>query len=212
MFFGFAIGTLCLIGLFRAMTTMARRRHGFYGYGPYAYGFGHHHGFDGHHHHGFRRRGWHYDNLNGGCDNRGFDGGYDDRGRDNRGYDDGPPWRGERGTPWSRGRNVVFSILGRLEASPAQEKAILAALDEVKDAAKEQRGIGRDVRADVAKAIRGSMLDDIALEGATARIDDASVKLRGAVRAAIAKIHDVLDDKQRKTLADIVDSSWHGGW
>jgi uncharacterized membrane protein len=88
----------------------------------------------------------------------------------------------------------------------------LSALDELKEAAGALRGTGRDVRADVARAIRGSLLDDVALENATARIDDAGVKLRAAVRTAVAKMHEVLDDRQRKMVADMVDSSWRAGW
>lgn len=196
MFIGFAIGTLCLIGLVRAV---ARRR--WYGYSPfggYAYGFAGHHGGCGGYRRGFgRHHGPSHHDIWG---------------------DDGPPWRGEGDPrsegPWGRGRGrgVVYSLLGRLEATPAQEKVILAALDELKEIARDLRGIGRDVRSDVARAIRGSMLDDVALEGATARIDDATLKLRAAARAAIAKIHGVLDDRQRKMLGDIVDSSWRGGW
>ncbi|HMI85414.1 MAG TPA: periplasmic heavy metal sensor [Polyangiaceae bacterium] len=193
MFIGFAIGTICLIGLVRAVAR--RRGYGFAPYGGYAYGFGHHGGFGGHRRGFGRHHGpFHHDMWG----------------------DDSPPWRGEgegrREGPWGRGRGVVYSLLGRLEATPGQEKAILAALDELKEIARELRGIGRDVRGDVARAIRGPMLDDVALEGATARIDDATLKLRAAARAAIAKIHGALDDRQRKMLADIIDSSWRGGW
>jgi hypothetical protein len=190
MFIGFAIGTICLIGLVRAVAR--RRWYGFSPYGGHAYGFAGHHGAFGGHRRGFGRHHgpWH----------------------DNAWGDDSPSWRGERESPWGRGRGVVYSILGRLQATPGQEKVILAALDELKEIALELRGIGRDVRADVGKAIRGPMLDDVALEGATARIDDATLKLRAAARAAIAKIHGVLDDRQRKMLGDMIDSSWRGGW
>ncbi|HMJ52381.1 MAG TPA: hypothetical protein VK540_09900 [Polyangiaceae bacterium] len=198
MFIGFAIGTICLIGLVRAVAR--RRWYGFSPYRGYAYGFGghpggfggHHRGFGGHHRGFGRHHGpWHHDEAWG---------------------EDSPPWRGDRERPWSRGHGVVYSILGRLEATPGQEKAILTALDELKEKARELRGAGRDVRADVARAIRGPMLDDVALEGATARIDDATLKLRAVARAAIAKIHEVLDDRQRKMLADMIDSNWRGGW
>jgi Spy/CpxP family protein refolding chaperone len=194
MFIGFAIGTICLIGLVRAVAR--RRWYGFSPYGGYAYGFGGPCGGFGGRRRAFGRHHgpWHHDMWG----------------------DDSPPWRGNAEArhegPWGRGRHVVDSILGRLDATPVQEKAILAALDELREKARELRGMGRDVRADVARSIRGSMLDDVALEGATARIDDATLKLRAAARAAIAKIHDVLDDRQRKMLADMIDSSFSGGW
>jgi Spy/CpxP family protein refolding chaperone len=202
MFIGFAIGTLCLIGLVRAF----KHRHyagfcppGFaYGYGGHGglgrhrHGFGHgfgRHGFAHHGHHD-RPRSWHEDVLD----------------------DEESSWRGNGGPRWSRGRSVVFSILEKLDATPAQEKVIFTAIDELKGIAKEMRGIGRDVRSDVARAVRGSLLDDVALEAATARIDDASMKLRAAARAAIAKIHEALDDRQRKMLGDMIDSSFGGRW
>ena len=197
MFIGFAIGTICLIGLARAIAR--RRWYGFSPYGGYAYGFAGPYGGCGGHRRGFGRRhahhgSWHHDIWG----------------------DDSPPWRAEaddrREGPWGRGRGVVHSLLGRLEATPVQEKAILAALDELQRIAGELRGIGRDVRSDVARAIRGSLLDDVALEGATARIDDATLKLRAAARAAIAKIHETLDDRQRKMLGDIIDSNWKSDW
>ena len=197
MFIGFAIGTICLIGLVRAVAR--RRWYGFSPYGGYAYGFAGPHGGCGGSRRGFGRRhghhgSWHHDIWG----------------------DDSPPWRGEvddrREGPWGRGRSVVYSLLGRLEATPAQEKAILAALDELQHIARDLRGIGRDVRSDVARAIRGPLLDDVALEGATARIDDATLKLRAAARAAVAKIHETLDDRQRKMLGDIIDSNWQSGW
>jgi hypothetical protein len=192
MFIGFAIGTICLIGLARAIAR--RRWYGFSPYGGYAYGLGGHHGGFGGYRRGFGRHHghWHHDMWG----------------------DDVPPWRGSgegrREGPWGRG--VVYSILGRLEATPAQEKVILAALDELKETARGLRGAGREVRADVARAIRASLLDDMALEGATSRIDDVTLKLRAAARTAIAKIHEVLDDRQRKMLGDMIDSSWRGGW
>jgi Spy/CpxP family protein refolding chaperone len=202
MFIGFAIGTICLIGLVRAV---ARRKYGgMHPFGGYSYGFAGHQGGCGGHRRDFGRhhRSWNHHAWE----------------------DDSPPWRGDRegggpwgrgdheGGPWGRGRGVVYSILGRIEATPGQEKAIFAALDELKETARELRGTGREVRAEVARAIRGPLLDDVVLEGATARIDDATVKLRAAARTAIVKIHEVLDDRQRKMVGDMIDTNWRGGW
>jgi hypothetical protein len=195
MFIGFAIGTLCLIGLVRAVAH--RRGYGFYPHFAYGGGFGGCGGFGRHGHgfgrHGFgrhaHRRAWHEDVL-----------------------DDGPSWRGNGGPRWSRGRSFVYPILAKLDATPGQEKVILGAIDELKEIALEMRGLGREVRSDVARAVRGPLLDDVALEGATARIDDATMKLRAAARAAIAKIHETLDDRQRKMVADMLDASFGGGW
>src|SRR5689334_23832657 len=114
MFIGFVIGTICLIGLVRAV---ARRRYGFSPYG-YAYGYGgcggYGRGFGRHRHHGP----WHHDLWG----------------------DDSPPWRGRgddrREGPWGRGNGVVYSLLGRIEATPAQERVILGAIEELKQIAR----------------------------------------------------------------------------
>ena len=200
MFIGFVIGTICVIGLARALA----RRRGYGGVFPYGYAygfggppsmFGRRHCAPWGHRDGWRQHGW----------------GHDAWGH-HRAWHDGPPWQGGTETAWGHGRNVVQSMLGRLDATPSQEKAIFAALDELKAEATKLRGAGSEVRSDVARAIRGSLLDDVALESATARIDDASLALRAAVRKAVAKIHEALDDRQRKMLADMIDSSWRGGW
>src|SRR5947207_1083449 len=101
MFFGFVIGTICLVGLVRVL--VGRRYYG---------GFHHYGGY----------------------------GGY--------GY---PPWgRGYGGPHFGRrGRGMVYSLLARLDATPSQEKAILSAVDELKDTARELRGTVRETRTDV---------------------------------------------------------------
>ncbi len=113
----------------------------------------------------------------------------------------GPPWHG-------RGRGFLFSILAQLEATPTQEKAILGALDELKDTARELRGTMRDTRGDVARTVRGPAFDESALAAASARIDESTRKMRAAVTSTLGKIHSVLDDKQRRTLGELIESGW----
>jgi uncharacterized membrane protein len=115
------------------------------------------------------------------------------------------------GPPWWRGRGVLYSALARLDATPSQEKAILGAIDELTDVARELRGTGREARAEVARALSAPTFDDGALASAAARVDEAGHKLRGAVQASLAKIHGVLDDRQRKKLGDLIESGWAPG-
>jgi hypothetical protein len=165
MFLGFLVGTLCLIGLVRAVARPRWYRGGFRHYGghggwggPYGYGYGYGHG-----------------------------GG------------------------WRRGRGFLFRILSRLDATPSQEKAIIGAIDELKSSAWELRGTVRDTRGDIARTIAGPAFDDSALHAATSRLDDASQRLRAAVAGALGKIHGVLDDRQRKVLAEMIESGWAPG-
>jgi len=123
-----------------------------------------------------------------------------------------PPWGWGYPSPHfgGRGRGFFFSILARLDATPSQEKAILSALDELKDTARELRGTVRDTRADVARTLRGPQFDESALQNAEQRIDGAAQKLRGVAAGTLGKIHGVLDDRQRKILGEMIESGWAG--
>jgi len=123
----------------------------------------------------------------------------------------GAPFRAYGGPPWGRGRGLLFSTLARLDATPSQEKAILGAIDELKDAARELRGTGRETRGDVARAVSTPTFDDGAIESAATRVDEASRKMRTIVASTLAKIHGVLDDRQRKVLGDMIDSGFTAG-
>src|SRR5689334_17281179 len=88
------------------------------------------------------------------------------------GYGYGPPgWGGygHHGGPWGRRRGFLFSILARLDATPTQERAIMTALGELKDTARELRGTVRETRGDVARTVRGSTFDESALGSAEKR-------------------------------------------
>ena len=82
------------------------------------------------------------------------------------------------------GRRGLYMLLSRIDASPAQERAIIGEVDRLKSRLRDLRGGVKDTRADLAAALRGPTLDDAAL---------------GAV----------LDERQRETLADLVD---RGPW
>lgn len=123
-------------------------------------------------------------------------------------------WHG--GPPWARGgmhRRGLYMALSHLDASPAQERAIIAEVDKLKERLRNARAGVKDARGDLAAAIRGSDLDDAALGAVLGRVDGATGEARAAILEAIRNIHAVLDDKQRAHLADILDKGWwrHGG-
>ena len=115
------------------------------------------------------------------------------------------------GGRWGRGRGFLFGLLSRLDATPSQEKAILGALDELKGSAWELRGTVKETRGDIARTISGPAFDESALNAAGGRLDDASHKMRAVVGATLGKIHGVLDDRQRKLLAEMIESGWSYG-
>jgi uncharacterized membrane protein len=113
----------------------------------------------------------------------------------------GPPWR----------HRMVYMALSHIEASPAQERAIIAEVDKLRDRLKTARGGLREARGDLAAAVRGPMLDDAALGAVLGRVDGATGEARAAIIDAIRNIHAVLDDKQRERLADLLDQGWWRG-
>src|SRR5580658_2123290 len=121
---GVLIGAVCVIGIFKAVR---RARRWGYGYGQFAgpWGYG---GACGH------RGGWH-----GGP--RGFDEHDSDPWRDDSDLDDDfSAWgRGGRG----RGFFALRGLFARLETTPAQEKAIKGALEELRT---KGRGVKDDAK------------------------------------------------------------------
>jgi uncharacterized membrane protein len=103
-------------------------------------------------------------------------------------------------------RRGLYRLFEALDATPAQEKVILSAIDEVKLAAREGRGELRHSREDLARAFRADSFDAEVMGNAFARHDEHIERLRKAVTGALARVHDALDEKQRAQLAEWLDS------
>jgi Spy/CpxP family protein refolding chaperone len=140
-------------------------------------------------------------------------------GHDGHAY--GGPWRGG---PWGArggfGRNFFLrALFERLDTTPGQEKAIRAALDDLRVTAKSVRAEVSDARADVARAMRADHMDEFTLSDVSAKVTVAGETMRTAVTTALSKIHEALDERQRATLADFIESGpgfghayrWGGG-
>jgi uncharacterized membrane protein len=118
----------------------------------------------------------------------------------------GPPWAHHwHGGP---GRRGLYMALSHLDASPAQERAIVNEVDKLRSRLRDTKSNLKDARADFAAAVRGPTLDDAALGAVLGRFDAATGDARGALLEAVRNIHGVLDDKQREQLADILDRGW----
>jgi len=106
-----------------------------------------------------------------------------------------------------------------LDATSSQEKTIREALSELRDAFRRFKDAVLDSRRDVAGSVRAEAFDEVRMGETFARHDDAMSELRKAVVGALAKVHAVLDDRQRARLADWLESGprrdWggpHRGW
>jgi hypothetical protein len=177
---GFLIGTACLIGLIKVL------RGGSCGYGSYG--------------------------SYGGC-----------------GY--GPPSGRWGGGPWSHGWGgphqgyrrwggrgegrwgglggegfILRALLEQLDATPAQEKVIVAAFHELREELGKSRDELRKSRADIAKVMRGSNFDEVLFGELFSRHDATLESMRKAVMGALGKVHVILDDSQRARLADLIEN------
>lgn len=135
-------------------------------------------------------RGWH----GGGCHGGGCHGGGHGRWR----------WGGGGGGGFRR-RGAARFLFELLDATPGQEKVILAAMDDVRAAGDESRKRWRAARTEAAQAIRGDLLDEAALREASAKLDAAGQTLRDAMTAALTKVHEALEPDQRRRLAELLD-------
>jgi Spy/CpxP family protein refolding chaperone len=191
---GFIIGTLCLIGLIRVL------RHGRacgpgYGYGGWSgHGWGASRcggegpsGWDSPHCHGGgageHERGWHRGGRHGG-----FGGGFG-------GF--GP-------------KMFLRGLFERLDTTPGQEKVIFLAVDEVRDAMKSARHELGQSRADVAAAFGREHFDAETMGAVFSRHDDAIATVRKAFVGAMSKVHEALDERQRRIFAEIIETRLPG--
>ena len=110
-----------------------------------------------------------------------------------------------------RRRWMLNMALERIDATPAQERAIVAEIHKLEDRIHTaRRGMG-DARADFAAALRGPVLDDAALGAVLGKVDGTTSEVRAAALEAIRNIHAVLDNGQREQLASFIDAGWRRG-
>jgi hypothetical protein len=110
-------------------------------------------------------------------------------------------WHGHHGhhrNPW------LWAVLERLDLSPAQEKLVRTELEQL---AERMRGLKSEVKAarsDLGRSVAGEAFDPGALDAMFNRHDVALGDVRAAVTAALGRIHEALDTRQREALADLL--------
>lgn len=106
----------------------------------------------------------------------------------------------------------LHHVLARLDTAPGQEKVIFAAARELEDRARESSRAFYDTRRELADVIRAEHLDEAKLAETFRKHDATLADVRSAFVDALRKIHETLDDRQRKVLSDLVESGPHFGW
>jgi Spy/CpxP family protein refolding chaperone len=117
--------------------------------------------------------------------------------------------RGCHGRRGMGGRFFFHRILERLDTTPGQEKVIREAVSDLKDEAWGLRSEVRGTRSELAQAIRAPELDKALIDRVFAKHDEVIEKLRAAVLRTTEQVHGTLDERQRKQLADLIES---GPW
>jgi hypothetical protein len=121
-------------------------------------------------------------------------------------------WYGHHHGHHGRRRWMLNAALARIDATPAQERAIVGEIDRLQDRVRAAKAGMTDARGDLAAALRGPVLDDAALGAVLGRVDATTGEARAAVIDALRGIHGVLDDKQRSQIADLLDRGGGGWW
>ena len=108
---------------------------------------------------------------------------------------------------------MMHRLLSELDASPAQERAILAELEQLEQRVRAAGELVRDSKEELALVVCSSQLDEAALSAVTSRYDSASADFLEAGVGALRAIHALLDDVQRTRLAELMDRKpwWRGG-
>ena len=196
---GFIIGTVCLVAL---IATIRRGRYGHCGGGG---GWGQRWG--GH--------GWGQQRGCGGGGGGGWGGPPWARGGGDH-HEGGPGFGGGGRGGWGGPQRFFLRMLfERLETTPGQERVIMTAADEMREAIAGAKGSIKESRVDVAKAVRSEGFDAEHLGAVFHKHDEAVDNVRKAAVSSLAKVHEALDDKQRKVLADLIESGprfFGGGW
>src|SRR5262245_27481747 len=112
-------------------------------------------------------------------------------------------WRGGGGGGWRPRR--MWWLLRRLDLSPAQEKVVRREVEQLVEKARSFRDEARTARGDVARAVGGDTFAQGALDAMFARHDQALAELRVAGTSALLRIHDALDERQRRELAELLE-------
>ncbi|MGZ3461625.1 MAG: periplasmic heavy metal sensor [Archangium sp.] len=122
-------------------------------------------------------------------------------------------WHRRHGGPgrWSwRGR--MRWLFERLDTSPGQEKVIVQAAEDLTESFEKLRDELSASRATLARALRGETFDSASMTELDARHDELLANLRRALRTSLSKIHEALDARQRRELADLLEHGWGHGY
>lgn len=103
-----------------------------------------------------------------------------------------------------RPRDLLRELFVRLDTTPGQEKAVVAILDRARERVRALRGGLKQTRAQLGALIASDVLDRAALQAAFATPHELFGRLESDLEETLAAIHEVLDDRQRRILGELI--------
>jgi Spy/CpxP family protein refolding chaperone len=118
---------------------------------------------------------------------------------------------------WGGGRRDWLRFIShRLDTTPAQERVIQREVGAVLETARDARRGVFSGRGDLARAVGGPVFDADAANASFTGVTSAVNAVQTQAIDSLRKIHEVLDDEQRKELAELIEGGrlrfgMHGG-
>jgi hypothetical protein len=108
-------------------------------------------------------------------------------------------------------RRVLYRVLRRLDATPAQERLVRDEVFGVVDSVKGLRDKAKAARTALAAALRDETLDSQKLAAVMREQEELVTTVRDRVVEALTRVHASLDGRQRQELADAFERGYARG-
>jgi Spy/CpxP family protein refolding chaperone len=92
----------------------------------------------------------------------------------------------------------------RLDTTPGQEKAIVAIIEHARDKVRDLRGELVQLRKEIAALLGSQVLDRTQLDARIEMMRHVVSRLGDELGEALSQVHEVLDDRQRRTLSELI--------
>jgi hypothetical protein len=119
-------------------------------------------------------------------------------------------WHGGRGRRGGYRKFIARQMLTRLDTTPGQEKAIRSAVETLRNSLIDGRDELSSLRRDLAQAFGGDVLDEEALTAGLAKQEAFVNRARGELVSAIRNVHEALDGRQRRQVAEWIAGGFSG--